>query len=63
MKIDTDKIKNKKFTTPIKSEPQKHSQEYRVLATLRHLYPNRFENVVTGESPTCKIKKTVLALK
>lgn len=46
-----DKIKNKKFTEPIKSEPLKHSQEYRVLATLRYLYPNRFENMVTGESP------------
>lgn len=51
MRIDTDKIKNKKFTEPIKSEPLKHSQEYRVLATLRYLYPNRFENMVTGESP------------
>ena len=57
MRIDTDKIKNKKFTEPIKSEPQKHSQEYRVLATLRYLYPNRFENMVAGESPDLQDNK------
>lgn len=59
MKIDTDQIKNKKFTAPIKSELQKHSQEYRVLATLRYLFPNRFENMVTGEAPDLQDKKTV----
>lgn len=57
MRIDTDKIKNKKFIEPIKSEPQKHSQEYRVLATLRYLYPNRFENMVTDESPDLQDNK------
>lgn len=57
MRIDTDKIKNKKFTEPIKSEPQKHSQEYRVLATLRYLYPNKFENMVTDESPDLQDNK------
>lgn len=62
MKIDTDKIKNKKFTTPIKSETQKHSQEYRVLATLRYLYPNRFENVVTGESPDLQDKENSIGI-
>ena len=57
MRIDTDRIKNKKFTEPIKSETQKHSQEYRVLATLRYLYPNRFENMVTDESPDLQDNK------
>lgn len=51
MKIDTELVKNKKFTTPIKAELQKHQQEYRVLATLRYLFPNRFEKMITGESP------------
>lgn len=51
MRIDTDKIKNKKFTEPIKSEPQKHSQEYRALATLRYLYPAKFDTMITGEAP------------
>ncbi len=57
MKIDTGKIKNKKFKEPIKSETQKHSQEYRVLATLRYLYPNKFDNMVTGESPDLQDKE------
>lgn len=57
MRIDTDKIKNKKFIESIKSEPQKHSQEYRVLATLRYLYPNKFENMVTDESPDLQDNK------
>lgn len=49
MKIDTDQIKNKKFEGPIKSDLQKHSQEYRVLATLRYIFPNRFESMVERE--------------
>lgn len=51
MKIDTEKIKNKKFTAPIGDKLQKYSQEYRVLSTLRYLFPNRFEKMVKGESP------------
>lgn len=51
MKINTDLIKNKKFTFPIDATLLKRSQEYRVLATLRHLYPNSFEAMTTGESP------------
>lgn len=62
MKIDTDKIKNKKFIEPIKSKSQKHSQEYRVLATLRYLYPNRFENMVTGESPDLQDKENGIGI-
>lgn len=62
MKIDTNKIKNKRFTTPIESEPQKHSQEYRVLATLRYLYPNRFENMITSESPDLQDKENGIGI-
>lgn len=62
MKIDTNKIKNKRFTTPIESELQKHSQEYRVLATLRYLYPNRFENMITSESPDLQDKENSIGI-
>lgn len=62
MKIDTNKIKNKRFTTPIESELQKHSQEYRVLATLRYLYPNRFENMITSESPDLQDKENGIGI-
>lgn len=51
MKINTDLVKNKKFTTPVKSDVLKHSQEYRVLATLRYLYPMKFDTMITGETP------------
>lgn len=51
MKINTEIVKNKKFEAAIKPCLLKHSQEYRVLATLRYLYPTKFDKMVTGESP------------
>lgn len=51
MKINTELVKNKKFSSPIKSSIIKHSQEYRVLATLRYLYPTKFDTMITGEAP------------
>lgn len=51
MKIDTDLIKNKKYVSSIKPYNQKYSQEYKVLAILRYLYPPKFSNMVKGESP------------
>lgn len=51
MKITTDLVKNNKFTSPIKASLLKHSQEYRVLGTLRYLYPQKFISMTTGESP------------
>lgn len=51
MKITTDLVKNNKFTSPIKASLFKYSQEYRVLATLRYLYPQKFNSMTTGESP------------
>lgn len=51
MKINTEIVKNKEFETAIKPSLIKHSQEYRVLATLRYLYPSKFDKMVTGEAP------------
>lgn len=51
MKIDSDLIKNKNYTIPISPSILKHSQEYNVLASLRYLFPHKFESMVTGESP------------
>lgn len=51
MKIDTDLVKNKKFPSSVKSSILKHSQEYRVLATLRYLHPDKFDTMITDESP------------
>ena len=46
MKINTDLVKNKKFSSAILPSLLNHSQEYRVLATLRYLYPAKFEHVI-----------------
>ena len=51
MKIDTDLVKNKEFSCPINSSAIKHSQEYRVLATLRYLFPKRFDTMKNDEAP------------
>ena len=51
MNINTDLVKNKEFASQIKSSALKHSQEYKVLATLRYLFPARFNTMITGESP------------
>ena len=51
MDINTDLVKSKKYIAPIKSNIQNSSQEYRVLATLRYLYPGRFDNMIKRESP------------
>ena len=51
MKIYTDLVKNMKFSYPIDSELRKHSQEYRVLATLRYLFPGKYEDMTVEDSP------------
>lgn len=51
MNIYTDLIKNKQYSQPIQSELLKHSQEYRVLATLRYLFPQKYNGMAPGESP------------
>ena len=51
MKIDTDRVKKKEFTSAITSSEQKHSQEYRALAVLRYLYPEKFSTMVKRDSP------------
>ena len=51
MKINTDLVKGKKYYSAVKPNTLKHSQEYRVLATLRYLYPSKFDTMITGEAP------------
>lgn len=51
MNIETDLVKGKKFSSPINSGIQKHSQEYKVLAILRYLYPQKFSTMINGEAP------------
>ena len=51
MKIDTELIKSKEFHNAIRANLLNRSQEYRVLATLRYLYPNKFDTMILGESP------------
>lgn len=51
MKIHTDSIEHKKYDCSIRPCLHKHSQEYRVLATLRYLLPEKFMTMTVGESP------------
>lgn len=51
MNIHTNLVKNKRFTSSIEPSILKHSQEYRVLATLRYVYPEKFDAMITGETP------------
>ena len=51
MHINTALVKSKNFKNAIKPSLLKHSQEYRVLATLRYLYPTKFDTMITGEAP------------
>lgn len=51
MNIETDLVKKKEFSTSINSGIQKHSQEYKVLAILRYLYPQKFSTMINGEAP------------
>lgn len=51
MNLNTDRIKNKKFNTKIDSNLLKHSWEYKVLAILRYLFPNKYNTMLVGESP------------
>ncbi len=51
MKINTNLVKNKKYNTSIEACLLKHSQEFRVLATLRYLFPGKYDAMVNGEAP------------
>ena len=42
---------------PIQPELLKYSQEYRVLATLRYLFPQEFDNLVTRDAPDLQDKE------
>jgi len=51
MNINTDLVKSKKFSSVVAPNNLKKSQEYRVLATLRYLYPTNFDKMIKGEAP------------
>lgn len=51
MKINTDLVKNKRYNTSIEACLLKHSQEFRALATLRYLFPGKYDAMVNGEAP------------
>lgn len=51
MNISTALIKNKVFNGAISSELVKKSQEYRVLAVLRYLFPGKYEQMKQGDKP------------
>lgn len=51
MQINTDRVKNYKITSAIKPSLLKYSCEYRALATLRYLFPKRFNTLEHAEKP------------
>lgn len=51
MKINTDLVKNKRYNTSIEARLLKHSQEFRALATLRYLFPGKYNTMINGEAP------------
>ena len=51
MNINTDLIKNKKFNGAISNDIVNVSQEYRVLAILRYLFPDKYEQMKKREKP------------
>lgn len=62
MNLHSDVIQNKNYTYPICAELQKHSQEYRVLATLRYLLPQQYAMMTAGESPDLQDKKNSIGI-
>lgn len=56
MNINTALIKNKVFKGAISSDLVKTSQEYRVLAVLRYLFPGKFEQMEHGDNPDLQDK-------
>lgn len=57
MNIETDLVKKKVFSSSINHSIQKHSQEYKVLAILRYLYPQKFSTM--GKLQIFKIMRMV----
>ena len=56
MNINTDLIKNKKFNGAISNDIVNVSQEYRVLAILRYLFPGEYEQMEHGDKPDLQDK-------
>ena len=57
MNIETDLVKKKVFSSSMNPSIQKHSQEYKVLAILRYLYPQKFSTM--GKLQIFKIMRMV----
>ena len=51
MNIYSKSISDVNFISAIAPALLKHSREYRVLATLRYLFPGRFENMIVADAP------------
>lgn len=51
MNINTERIICKKFSVPINSKIHKKSYEYRVLATLRYLFPDKYSAMILSDAP------------
>ena len=62
MKLDTELIKNYKPNCAISSELLKDSQEYRVLATIRYLFPFEFDEMIPDESPDLQDRKNDIGI-
>ncbi len=56
MNIDSELIKNKRFEEAISDELVKVSQEYRVLAVLRYIFPSKHEQMKHGDKPDLQDK-------
>ena len=56
MNLNTKLVKNKKYNGAIRHELVKVSQEYRVLAVLRYLFPGVYEQMEHGDKPDLQDK-------
>lgn len=51
MHIFTDRIEQHRFNGSIRPKLQKHSQEYRALATLKYYFPEIYSSFTAGDAP------------
>ena len=62
MNLYTDLLKENSFCDPTADGIVKHSQEYRVLATLRYLYPLKFDNMIVADAPDLQDKENDVSI-
>ena len=62
MNIYTDRVINKKFNNAISANIQKFSQEYRVLAILKYLFPDEHANLKPSDNPDLQNDKNNYAI-